>query len=179
MSIIVIQAVASAISLPTEMDNINIHLNDGEVVSVTKKEWKKGKHLSTENTFAFVRKKEVHFIQKSDIDYVRYESFKTHEATADFMKEYAELQELKEEAIQYHHTKLHKKARFSQVLTVGALSMGVFAAPMVLIVSPVPWIQAKLRMKKVDYNYCLKGKDWSELKKNHKEKRKSLKIVKA
>ncbi|ANQ51807.1 hypothetical protein MY04_4471 [Flammeovirga sp. MY04] len=176
MSIIVIQAIASAISIPTEADNINIHLKDDQMVSVSKKEWKKGKRFSSEDRFAYVRNKQVMFIEKSDIEYIRYESLRTYEKTADFMEEYAKIQELEEDVLKYFHTIKHKKARTSQVLGVGALCMGVFAAPVVLIVSPIPITQAVVRMRKVNYQYCTKREEWKALKKSRKEKIKNYKL---
>ncbi|MBB3699525.1 hypothetical protein KMW28_24635 [Flammeovirga yaeyamensis] len=176
MSIIVIQAIASAISIPTEADNINIHLKDDQMVSVSKKEWKKGKRFCSEDRFAFVRNKQVIFIEKSDIEYIRYESLRTFEKTADFMEEYAKVQELDEEVLKYFHTVKHKKARTSQVLAVGATCMGVLVSPLVLVVAPIPLIQAVSRMRKVEYQYCVKGKEWKSLKNARKKKIKNYKL---
>ncbi|KXX70838.1 hypothetical protein AVL50_11375 [Flammeovirga sp. SJP92] len=175
MSIIVIQAIASAISIPTEMDNINLHLKDGQVVSITKKEWKRGKRFSDESTFVYMRDKKLYVIEKENIESIRYESVNTHNKTVDFMEEYAKIQPLKEEAKQYYHTKKHKRGRFSQVLGVGAVCVGATVAPLVLVVSPIPLVQAVNRLKKVDYQYCLKGKEWKKLKSYHKEQIKYFK----
>ncbi|NME72272.1 hypothetical protein [Flammeovirga aprica] len=175
MSIIVIQAIASAISIPTEMDNINIHLHDGEVVSITKKEWKRGKRFSDESTLVYMRDKKLYVIEKENIESIRYESVKTHNKTVDFMEEYAKIQPLKEEAKQYYHTKKHKQGRFSQVLGVGAVCVGATVAPLILVVSPIPLVQAVSRLKKVDFQYCLKGNEWKELKQYHKEQIKYFK----
>ncbi|OHX64546.1 hypothetical protein [Flammeovirga pacifica] len=176
MSIIVIQAVVSALSVPTEMDNINVHLKTGEVVSVTQREWKKGKTFSDHQSFVFIRKSEKKVIKKEEIDYIRYESYKTHSKTANFMEEYAKIQDLSLESKQYYHSKKMKKAKLSKAMAVGSLCAGVVINPFIFIVTPIPISQAIVRKIKVDKQFCLTGKAWKELKKNRKEKIKSYKL---
>ncbi|NLR91712.1 hypothetical protein [Flammeovirga agarivorans] len=172
---IITQSIISAISIPTEADNINIHLQSGEVVSITKSEWKKGKKYATDDCFFYIRDKEKFEVKKSDIEYVRYESLETYDKTADFMKEYAQIQDMKEEDLIYYNTKRHKKSRTSQTFAVGAATIGVVANPWFIIVTPLPWTQARNTMKGVDYEYCVRGKEWKEVKANHKQKIKDLK----
>ncbi|OHX64601.1 hypothetical protein [Flammeovirga pacifica] len=172
---IIAQSIISAISIPTEADNINIHLNNGEVVSITKSEWKKGKKESDENTIIYYRKKERFEILKTDIAYVRYESLETYDKTADFMEEYAKIQDLDDDVLKYYNTKRHKKSRTSQTFAVGAGTIGVLVNPWFLLVTPLPWSQAVGTMKSVDYEYCVRGKEWKELKKERKAYVKALK----
>ncbi|ANQ52650.1 hypothetical protein KMW28_21060 [Flammeovirga yaeyamensis] len=172
---IITQSIISAISIPTEADNINIHLQNGDVVSITKSEWKKGKKESDENKIVYYRNKEKHEILKSDIDHVRYESLDTYDKTADFMEEYAKIEEIDEDVLKYYNTKRHKKSRTSQTFAVGAGTIGLLVNPWFLAVTPLPWSQAVGTMKDVDYQYCVKGKEWKELKKERKLYVKALK----
>ncbi|MBB3696825.1 hypothetical protein KMW28_22715 [Flammeovirga yaeyamensis] len=175
MIAIIAQTIISSISIPTEAQNINIHLLNGEVVSISKAEWKRGKKYSDENTIVYKRKKEYFEVHKDQIDYVQYESLDTYEKTVDFMSEYARINDLDEHVLNYYHTKRHKNSRTSQTFAVGAWTIGALANPWFLAVAPLPTSQAVKHMKGVDYQYVLRGKEWRECKKRQKEKVKSLK----
>ncbi|WP_281612987.1 hypothetical protein [Flammeovirga sp. SubArs3] len=175
MIAIITQALISAISIPTEAENINIHLFNGEIISITKAEWRRGKKYSTEDTFVYKRKKEYHKIHQNQIEYIHYESLDTYEKTADFMVEYAEIHDLDEDILKYYHTKRHRSSRTSQTFAIGAWTVGLVANPWFLLVAPLPTSQAVGQMKTVNYNYVLKGKEWKESKRNHKNKIKALK----
>ncbi|WP_044209560.1 hypothetical protein [Flammeovirga sp. OC4] len=175
MIAVITQAIISAISIPTEANNINVHLVNGEVVSITPKEWRKGYKHSDEFSIVYKRDKAFYQIHRKEISHVSYESLDTYDKTADFLKEYAEIHDLDEKVLNYYHTKRHKSSRTSQTFAVGAWTIGLVVNPWFLLVAPLPTSQAIGHMKTVDYQYVLRGKEWRKCKKEHKSKIKALK----
>ncbi|OHX67161.1 hypothetical protein [Flammeovirga pacifica] len=172
--VVIAQSIISAISIPTEADNINIHMNDGELVSLTKRELKQ-KH-STPTDIVYKRNKEYHNIAVADIDYIRYESLDTYDKTANFIDEYnIMIKELDQHVLDYYNTKRYRKSRTSQTLAVAGWTLAVAGNPIFWAVAPIPTTQAALTMKQVDKAYVLNGSEWKACKKFQKEKIKALK----
>lgn len=168
------QAIVSAITIPTEADNINIHLKNGELVSLTKKELKEKE--STMEYIVYKRDKEIKKIPVSEIDYVRYESLDTYEKTVHFIEEYnLMVNELDEHVLDYYNTKRYKKSRTSQTLAVAGWTLAITTNPLFWAVAPIPTTQAIMTMKKADKAHVVNGKEWKAVKKHQKEKIKELK----
>ncbi|AZQ64812.1 hypothetical protein EI427_21545 [Flammeovirga pectinis] len=168
------QAVISAISIPTEADNINIYLKDGELVSISRKELKEKK--STNELIVYKRDKELVEIKASDIDYIRYESLDTYDKTVDFVKEYnIMVNDLDEHVLNYYNTKRYKKSRTSQTLAVAGWTLAIVANPLFWAVAPIPTTQAIMTMRSANKKYVVGGKEWKEVKKAQKAKIKELK----
>ncbi|MBD0405467.1 hypothetical protein [Flammeovirga sp. EKP202] len=172
--VVIAQAIISSISIPTEADNINIHMKDGELISITKREFKK-KHC-TPTYIVYKRNKEYHNISVADIDYIRYESLDTYDKTANFIHEYdIMVNELDQHVLDYYNTKRYRKSRTSQTLAVAGWTLAVAGNPLFWAVAPIPTTQAALTMKKVDKAYVLSGSEWKECKQVQKQKIKDLK----
>ncbi|KXX69943.1 hypothetical protein [Flammeovirga sp. SJP92] len=168
------QAIVSAISIPTEADNINLHMKNGDLVSLTKAELKEKKSTSTE--IVYKRDKEYHKIPVQEIEYVRYESLDTYDKTVDFIEEYnLMIQEMDEHVLEYYNTKRYKKSRTSQTFAVAGWTLAVTANPLFCAVAPIPTTQAILTMKKADKTHVVSGKEWKAVKKAQKEKVRDLK----
>ncbi|MBD0401022.1 hypothetical protein [Flammeovirga sp. EKP202] len=171
---VITQAIVSAISIPTEADNINLHMKNGDLISITKAELKQKKSTPTE--IVYKRKKKYHKIPAHEIDYVRYESLDTYDKTADFIEEYnLMIQELDGHVLEYYNTKRYKKSRTSQTFAVSGWTLAVTVNPLFCAVAPIPTTQAILTMKTADKTHVVSGKDWKAVKKAQKAKIKQLK----
>ncbi|WP_044205435.1 hypothetical protein [Flammeovirga sp. OC4] len=171
---VITQAIVSAISIPTEADNINLHMKNGDLISITKAELKQKKSTPTE--IVYKRNKEYHKIPAHEIDFVRYESLDTYDKTADFIEEYnLMIQELDGHVLEYYNTKRYKKSRTSQTFAVAGWTLAVAANPLFCAVAPIPTTQAILTMKTADKTHVVSGKEWKAVKKAQKEKIKQLK----
>ncbi|MBD0405324.1 hypothetical protein [Flammeovirga sp. EKP202] len=172
--VVIAQSIISAISIPTEADNINIHMKDGELISISKRELKEKKSTPTE--IVYKRMGEYKNIPISDIEYVRYESLDTYDKTAHFVEEYdLMIKEMDQHVLEYYNTKRYKKSRTSQTLAVAGWTLAVAGNPIFWAVAPIPTTQAALTMKTVDKAYVLNGKEWKACKKEQKRKVKELK----
>ncbi|NME71302.1 hypothetical protein [Flammeovirga aprica] len=149
--VIVVQAVASTIKTPNQLDNVTFyHSGDSTVVPMTK-----------------LKKNTV-----SEFDSVKVNTLLSAKKVQKIYGEQTKLSEVPEDALYYEHTKKYRNARMSTMFAVSSWTL-VLLNPYFLIVAPLPTTQAILRDKTVDKSYVLSGKEWRTFKKDYKAYRKT------
>ncbi|MBB6462326.1 hypothetical protein [Flammeovirga kamogawensis] len=151
--VLVVQAVASSIKTPNQLDNVTFYTNgDSVVVSVAK----------------LKKEKVTHF------DSVKVQTLYSAQRVAKVYGDSIQVSDVPENALYYEHTKKYRNARMSTMFAVSGWTL-VLLNPYFLIVAPLPTIQAITRDKSVDKAYVMNGKEWRAFKKEYKAYRKSFK----
>ncbi|KXX66844.1 hypothetical protein [Flammeovirga sp. SJP92] len=150
--VIVVQAVASTIKAPNQLDNVTFfHNGDSTIVPMTK-----------------LKKQKV-----SEFDSVKVNTLLSAKKVQKVYGEEIQISNVPENALYYEHTKKYRNARMSTMFAVSSWTL-VLLNPYFLVVAPLPTTQAIFRDKEVDKAYVMSGKEWRTFKKEYKDYRKSF-----
>lgn len=151
--VIIVQAVASSVKAPNELNNVTYYHNgDSTVVSISK-----------------LKKNKL-----ENFDSVRVNTLYSAKKVTKLYGNSLNISEIPESALYYEHTKKYRNARMSTIFAVSSWTL-VLLNPYFLIVAPIPTMQAIFRDKEVDKTYVLNGKKWREFRKEYKEYKKTFK----
>ncbi|NLR91579.1 hypothetical protein [Flammeovirga agarivorans] len=150
--VIVVQAVASSIKAPNQLDNVTFYVDgDSVVVPVTK-----------------LKKQKV-----ADYDSIKVSTLMAADKVHKVYGDSVAMSEVPEDALFYENTKRYRKARMSTLFAASSWTLTLLN-PYFLIVAPLPTIQALKRDKTVDKAYVMSGKEWREHRGEYKAYRKQF-----